>query len=714
LPAHGRGVFEATGNNVILETGPEQNLYAVEVHEIKRDYLNVKGEVVNTNTGGIPAAFLFSDNPVPGDNFTVSLKCDGEPEGRIGLYFNLAGVPGGKLSPEAFVYMRVSYAWEYLSPDDGGTTWKPFRIRSLNDETYSLARSGIFEFAVPSDIAVNAVGEERFIRIRGRLTGGPPGASTKPVYFERTPRLKELLPNPVIVYGKRTVVTVSDVVRAESGGSDPVNIRVPFDPDVWDYLVQERENEDGPWNDLEPGNFSFIPAPSNGTYLIVIENPGNAEFRLIYWEKYRPVAYSAAEPVRDGLNVTVGFSIEVEGAPSSYVYSVQWRKGSDGLWVDLDPTGYTMSVPTATGTVDITVDNLKCGELRVSALAGTDFMDELCTAASGLPDLRIELPEPALAGFAVQVEESALGWFDWEETDELRLAGKDERCFVLSPDRRRLIFGDGRNGRVPPAPTGGTPNVRVTTYAVSEGFTGKIPSTARYEIGRQSETIKEAVWRTREDLAEPPVAVTLEDYEHFALATPGLEVARSEALVVPVESNVWSFCKKKTLIETPEVHRVVVVVIPDTDRRPPEPGTAFLRTVRRFLERFRVVTTRLDVEAPVYAFISLRVTIVVSGGYAHGEVAKSVRDELVGFLDPLVGGEEKSGWRLGRSIYRSGIVAVAESVPGMDRVTDFRVWSEGQVIPDGQTEELKLKWNELPFLVKERVYVETVPGDICP
>jgi hypothetical protein len=610
--------------------------------------------------------------------------------------------------------MRLSYAWEYLSPDDGGATWKPFRIWSLNDETYALARSGIFEFAVPGDIAVDAVGDERFIRIRGRLTGGPPGASTKTVYFERTPRLKELLPNPVIVYGKKTVVNVSGIVRAESGEPDPVNIHVPFDPAFWNYSVQRRENEDGPWNDLGPGDFSFIPGPSPGTYLIVIENPGVAEFRLVYWEKYRQVAYSAAEAVKDGSNVTVGFSIDVEGAPSSYDYSVQWREGPEGLWVDLDPAGYTISVPTSTGTIDVTVDDLECGELRVSILTATDYTDELRAAASGLPGFQMELPAPALHGFVVQVEESALEWFDWGETAELRLADKDERCFVLSPDRRRVIFGDGKHGKIPPSPPSETPNVRVIEYATSEDCTGEIGSTARYEIGRRSETIKEAAWRTREELAEPPVAVTLEDYEYFALGTSGLEVARAEALVLPVESTIGSICKKKTVNETSDSYRVVVVVIPDTDRRPPAPGTAFLRTVRRYLERSRIITTRLDVEAPVYVRISLRVRIVVSAGYAQEEVAKSVRDKLVGFLDPLVGGEEKGGWPLGRSIYRSGIVAVAESVPGMDRVTDFRVWPEGQVIPDGQTEELKLNWNELPFLTEDRVYVETVPGDICP
>jgi hypothetical protein len=716
LPAHSRRVFEPAGSNIILETGPEQSFYAVGIHEIKRDYLNVKSEAVNISEDGISTAPLFTDNPIPGDNFSVSLKFNGTPDGKVRLYFELSGAPLGKLPVDAFVYLSSLFTWEYVSSTDDGEFWKPFANEGvISDGTYRLTRSGILEFVVPDDISVNDGGGVQSIKIRGRLKEAPLESAAEPVYFERTPLLKQLTPNPIIVYAKATIVNSSDVVRAKANVPDPVEIHVPFDPNYWEYVVQKRENNTKPWTDLGPDNFQVVTGQGNIGPLITVENPGDAEFRLVYWEKHGLVGFSAGVSVTGTAGEIVEFPVEVAGDYSGCDYFVQWRKKPDDLWAYLGPEKYTIQGPAGRRTIKAIVDNVEAGEVRLVISTENPPFAGLSVKASGLPGFdKMELPAPALPGLVVQVEESPWKWFDWDETDDLRSVGKKDRYFTMSLDRRRLIFGDGRNGRVPPAPTGGTPNVRVIMYATSEGYGGEVPSTARYEIGRRSETIKKAVWRTREDLAEPPVAVTLEDYEHFALATPGLEVARSEALVVPVESKVWSFCKKKTLIETPDVHRVVVVVIPDTDRRPPEPGTAFLRTVRRYLERFRVVTTRLDVEAPVYVFISLRVTIVVSAGYAHGEVAKSVRDALVGFLDPLVGGEEKSGWRLGRSISRSGIIAVVESVTGMDRVTDFRVWPEGQVIPDGPTDELHLNWKALPFLLKERVYVETTPSDdIC-
>lgn len=62
-------------------------------------------------------------------------------------------------------------------------------------------------------------------------------------------------------------------------------------------------------------------------------------------------------------------------------------------------------------------------------------------------------------------------WVRWEQIADLALAGPEDRVFVLDPYQGTVSFGDGRQGRVPPA---GDHNIRVE-YA-SGGARGNVPA----------------------------------------------------------------------------------------------------------------------------------------------------------------------------------------------------------------------------------------------
>jgi len=69
-------------------------------------------------------------------------------------------------------------------------------------------------------------------------------------------------------------------------------------------------------------------------------------------------------------------------------------------------------------------------------------------------------------------QELARCWVRWEPVGDLFLAGDAERVYALDPYERRITFGDGRHGRVPPA---GNRNIRVR-YASGGGPRGNQPS----------------------------------------------------------------------------------------------------------------------------------------------------------------------------------------------------------------------------------------------
>lgn len=63
-------------------------------------------------------------------------------------------------------------------------------------------------------------------------------------------------------------------------------------------------------------------------------------------------------------------------------------------------------------------------------------------------------------------------WIEWEQIEDLALAAPDARVFTLDPFLGIIAFGDGRQGRVPPA---GFHNIRVE-YSSGGGKRGNVPA----------------------------------------------------------------------------------------------------------------------------------------------------------------------------------------------------------------------------------------------
>ena len=65
-------------------------------------------------------------------------------------------------------------------------------------------------------------------------------------------------------------------------------------------------------------------------------------------------------------------------------------------------------------------------------------------------------------------------WIEWEQIEDLALAAPDERVYTLDPFLGEIAFGNGRQGRVPPA---GDHNIRVE-YSSGGGERGNVPAGA--------------------------------------------------------------------------------------------------------------------------------------------------------------------------------------------------------------------------------------------
>jgi predicted phage baseplate assembly protein len=270
---------------------------------------------------------------------------------------------------------------------------------------------------------------------------------------------------------------------------------------------------------------------------------------------------------------------------------------------------------------------------------------------------------------------------EWHEALNWDQVGPHNRTYLLSPETGQIVFGDGLHGRVPMAGA----KISVVSYRSGGGLSGNVRAGAltRYlgsekvEVGQpcaasggaDAESLPEAKGRAITWLTEPQRAVTLGDFEHLALATPGVPVKRALALAD----------YDPALPELPALGSVTVVVVPCCAIPIPEPGPDMLRAVERYLDRRRTLTTELHVISP--SFITVAVRAVLHAGIADDtrDLTAAAQSKLNTFLDPLRGGTDGQGWPIGRDVYQSEVMALLNAIPGVNFVDEVGMVIESEL-----------------------------------
>lgn len=283
-----------------------------------------------------------------------------------------------------------------------------------------------------------------------------------------------------------------------------------------------------------------------------------------------------------------------------------------------------------------------------------------------------------------------VGGEEWTERDDLDASGPDDAHYVLDESFGEIRFGNGVNGTVPEAGQ----RVVAETYVSGGGAVGNVRQSVDWRFadssvrlrdatgrflgeslgavavsaagpaagGADAESIDAALDRVRRDLKTPYRAVSPDDYRYVAMHTPGLRFGRATAQVARGER-----------VEGCEPHHEIrVVVVPYSTMDAPVPSSGFLAAVRRHLERHRLLTDRVTVEAPLYVGIGVDAEVRIGPEYSVEGRRTAVEDALDDFLDPLTG-FEGDGWPFGRPLYRSEVYEAIETVEGVDCVLDISI-----------------------------------------
>lgn len=221
-------------------------------------------------------------------------------------------------------------------------------------------------------------------------------------------------------------------------------------------------------------------------------------------------------------------------------------------------------------------------------------------------------------------------WQDWTRTEDLLTNSMDDLCFQLDTKLNLIKFGDGKHGAIPPK---GIENIRIISCSLSLGIRGNVKNgeissiiirdtqmqamleavnieNTKYAYGgSNAENIDDAIFRFRKDFSKVSRAITCEDYETFVMNTPGLIIQKAHAIP--------NYKKGKGYLgESADNNCVTLVVKAYSDQTPqPELNEAYLKNIKRHINKYRLVTTEVEVIPPCYIGIDVFCMIQVKPYY---------------------------------------------------------------------------------------------------
>ncbi|MFP8885369.1 putative baseplate assembly protein [Streptomyces mangrovi] len=299
---------------------------------------------------------------------------------------------------------------------------------------------------------------------------------------------------------------------------------------------------------------------------------------------------------------------------------------------------------------------------------------------------RLGRPPVLLDGEPPVVEvSSGEGWQRWEVVEHFGRSGPADRHVRVDATTGEFGFPpvlrepDGtlrQCGAVPPKGarvqvaryrTGGGPAGNVARGAIrvlrsSVPYVARVVNREAARGGVAGETVANAKLRAPEALRMQERAVTAEDYEII-----GRQAAPS--------------VRRVRCLPAGGAGAVRVLVVPDAvageDGRlrfeQLIPSEQVLRAITASLDERRLIGTRLVVEPPVYQGVT-----VVARLTAAPDDSDRVRDAalaaLFGYLDPLRGGPDGTGWPFGRPVQYGEVFGVLQRATGNALVEDVRLF----------------------------------------
>jgi hypothetical protein len=276
--------------------------------------------------------------------------------------------------------------------------------------------------------------------------------------------------------------------------------------------------------------------------------------------------------------------------------------------------------------------------------------------------------------------DAGTGCVRWTQVGSFAASGPLDRHYTLDHQNGTVVFGDGRNGMVPPAgknnivmaryrPGGGAPGNRpagaidqLVTAVAHVAAVGNAVASSGGADGEANDAVMD--WGPRV-LRHRGRAVARQDYEDLVRqAFP--QIAKVSALTpISDPSNPPGMATG--------AGQVLIIVVPDGTGDRPAPSAGLLRQVGDFLRTCMPPAVRLSLSGPDWLTVDVKVAVKTRRTDRTGALRDEVEGALRRFLNPLSGGFDGTGWALGQMVHDSDVMRCLLALPGVDSASGLEI-----------------------------------------
>lgn len=344
------------------------------------------------------------------------------------------------------------------------------------------------------------------------------------------------------------------------------------------------------------------------------------------------------------------------------------------------------------------------------------YEDVVIGSSTGAPDQTFLLPQsPILAGAVIEVleplpptpalapgspvpppladgEEAGRAWIRWEEVANFDFSTPTSRHYALDCSVGALTFGNGVVGLVPPE---GERNIRAALYRNGGGAAGNVGAGVLNDLqqiipaiasvrnviaatgGLEADTLASLSARAPGQIRAMDRAVTTADFATLALAA-SQEVAQAVCL-------------------DGDPALIRLILLPNGPGPTPQPSVDLRNQVEGFVRgrALPLLGPLITAGGPDYVPIDAVFVIVPADGSTLDTASEAIKAAYAAFFNPLTGGPDGVGWRIGARVDAGVVAAMANACPGVGLVQ--------QVTVDDGRSGVVLKPNQLPTAGKTTV-----------
>ncbi len=229
---------------------------------------------------------------------------------------------------------------------------------------------------------------------------------------------------------------------------------------------------------------------------------------------------------------------------------------------------------------------------------------------------------------------------------------------AVPPVGARLVFNKYRSG----GGIGGNVQIGIlNTLKTAIPYLGKVCNLQAAWGGLDAETLEAAKMRLPAMLRSRQRAVTEEDFEFLACQALPASIGRVKCLQTRPGDSLRGSPGLVYILVIPRLPAPEGLLNPDLLQFKETDRVALAAA----LDEHRLLTTRLDIRAPTYNWVTVKVQVGTAPGTDQIAVEQAILGRLFHFLNPLSGGPDGTGWPFGRSLYPSDVYQCLQGIPGV-------------------------------------------------